>query len=181
MRILACALLALLAGEAASAQSKQPELKSPPRKAPEFSLLRPGAAPISLAQYHGQIVAFTFISTVCSHCQEFTRLINPIARKYTPRGVQFLECAVNDGAAMLLKDFVAQLQPPFPVGWGTIEAMMFFLGKTPLDGVRALSVPHMVLIDRAGLIRGDYEPGSEFYLHAETSVPAALDKLLLKK
>lgn len=190
MRTLACALgIALSVYGWAGAQTGTTPVKNsskaagsgaPLRKAPELSLLRPGADPISLAQYHGKIVALTFISTVCSHCQDFTRAITPIARQYTPRGVQFLEFAVNDGAAMSLKSFQEQFHPPFPVGWGTVESMMFFLGKTPFDSMRSLSVPHMVLIDRAGMVREDYEPGSDFYLHADLNVPAALNKLLKK-
>ncbi len=190
MRTLACALAAALGLAALAAQTPATPVKAAkntaaptaaPRKAPDFSILRPGADPLPLAQYKGKVVALTFISTVCSHCQDFTRAINPIAQKYAPRGVQFLECAINDGAALSVKSFQEQFKPPFPVGWGTVESMMFFLGKTPFDSVRSLSVPHMLLIDRAGMVRGDYEPGGEFYLHPELNVPAALDKLLVKR
>ena len=186
MRLLACALLSVLGAVAVYAQTPATPVKSAkstaaPRKAANFTILRPNADPIELSQYKGKVVALTFISTVCSHCQDFTRAIKPIALKYAPRGVQFIECAVNDGAAISLKGFQDQFQTPFPVGWGTVESMLYFLGKTPFDSVRSMSVPHMLLIDRAGMIRGDYEPGSEFYIHAEQNVPAALDKLLVKK
>lgn len=189
MRTLARALAAALALSVAAAQTPATPVKAAKttapapaalRKAPDFTILRPGADPLQLAQYKGKVVALTFISTVCSHCQDFTRAINPVAAKYGQRGVQFVECAINDGAATSVKSFQEQFKPPFPVGWGTVESMMFFLGKTPFDSVRSLSVPHMLLIDRAGVIREDYEPGSDFYLHAETNLPAALDKLLKK-
>lgn len=173
--VLGC-LLGMIAG--VSQTPPKPAKASPPRQAPDLSLLRPGADPLTLHQYRGNVVALAFISTACSHCQDFTRLINPIARKYAPRGVQFLECAVDDGAAMALKGFVARFQPPFPVGWTTPESMMYFLGVTPFGDPHAMFVPHLVLLDRAGLVRGDYEPGSDFYKDPAVSVPAALEKLL---
>jgi hypothetical protein len=49
-----------------------------------------GAAPIQLSQYRGKIVSLVFIYTTCSHCQEFTTILNVLAKEYTPRGVQFL-------------------------------------------------------------------------------------------
>jgi thiol-disulfide isomerase/thioredoxin len=184
MRTLACVLLVAVLGiPSGVAQTSPTSLKkaaaaAPARKPPAFSLLRPGAAPLPLSQYRGKVVALIFISTVCSHCQDFTKAINPIARKYAARGVQFVECAVNDAADVGLKQFITQFQPAFPVGWGTQEAMMSFLGVTPLDDPNARYVPHMVLLDRAGLMRGDFSPGSDFYKDPTVSVPAALDKLL---
>lgn len=174
-------MVCLLLPIAASAQTHKAASVHPAqtaRKPPDISLQMPGADPLPLSKYRGKILALTFISTVCSHCQDFTRAIDPIARRYAPRGVQFVECAINDGAAMLLKGFVAQFHPPFPVGWATQEAAMYFLGATMMDDPRALFVPHMVLLDRRGLMRGDFEPGSDFYRDPATSVPAALEKLL---
>src|ERR1700689_1618090 len=118
---------------AKQAPAKQASPKQAPRKPPPFSLLRPDAAPLPLSQYRGKVVALTFISEVCSHCQALTLQLNPIAREFAPRGVQFLECAINDGAAEGLKEFTMKFQPGFPVGWATREAMMSFLGISPMD------------------------------------------------
>ncbi len=100
-----------------------------------------------------------------------------MARKYEPRGVQFLECAINDGAEAGLKQFVTQFQPAFPVGWATQEAMASFLGAMFGDP-RAMLVPHLVLLDRAGLVRSDFDPGSSFYTNPSVSVPLELERLL---
>jgi protein-disulfide isomerase len=100
MRTLACVLLVAVLGIPASlAQTSPTSLKkavataAPPREPPALSLLRPGATPLPLSQYRGKIVALVFISTVCSHCQDFTKAINPIARKCAARGVQFVPLA----------------------------------------------------------------------------------------
>jgi thiol-disulfide isomerase/thioredoxin len=177
MRTVARAILGAVLIAAACRAQTAPTKPAPARKPPPFSLLQPGAAPISLSQYRGKLVALTFISTVCSHCQDFTKIINPVARQYAPRGVQFLECAINDGAETGLKQFVTQFQPAFPVGWATQEAMASFLGAVFSDP-RAMLVPHMVLLDRAGLVRSDFDPGSNFYTNPSVSLPLELDRLL---
>jgi hypothetical protein len=164
------------ASKTPSSSTGPPAKKEAPRR-PALSILRPGAAPLAISQYRGKILALIFISTECSHCQDFTKAIVPIAKTYSARGVQFVECAVNDGAENRIKEFVERFQPSFPVGWGTQESMMSFLGASFMDP-HAMYVPHMVLLDRAGYVRGDFEPGEPFYSNPAANVPAALDKLL---
>jgi thiol-disulfide isomerase/thioredoxin len=151
--------------------------KQAPRKPPPFSLLRPDAAPLPLSQYRGKVVALTFISELCSHCQALTLQLNALAREFAPRGVQFLECAINDGAAEGLKEFTMKFQPAFPVGWATREAMMSYLSISPMDP-NATFVPRMVFLDRLGAIRDNFDPGSEFYSNPPVNIRAELEKLL---
>jgi hypothetical protein len=151
--------------------------KQAPRKQPAFSILRPDAAPLPLSQYRGKVVALTFISEVCSHCQALTLQLNSVAREFEPRGVQFLECAINDGAAEGLKEFTMKFQPAFPVGWSSREAMLSYLGLSPMD-LNATFVPRMVFLDRLGRIRDNFEPGTEFYSNPPANIRAELEKLL---
>jgi thiol-disulfide isomerase/thioredoxin len=176
MRIVTSVLLCATIGLAQAPPASQ---KQAPRKTPPFSILRPGEPPLPLSQYRGQVVALTFISELCSHCQALTQLLNPIAREFAPRGVQFLECAINDGAAEGLKEFTTKFQPAFPVGWSTREAMLAFTGVSPLDP-NATFVPRMVFLDRLGRLRDDFEPGSAFYENPPASIRAELEKLLKK-
>jgi thiol-disulfide isomerase/thioredoxin len=153
--------------------------KQAPRKPPLFSILRPDAAPLPLSQYRGKVVALTFISEVCSHCQALTLQLNALAREFEPRGVQFLECAINDGAAEGLKEFTMKFQPAFPVGWATRDAMMSYLGLSPMD-MNAMFVPRMVFLNRLGVVRDNFDPGSEFYQNPPANIRAELEKLLKK-
>jgi thiol-disulfide isomerase/thioredoxin len=168
-----------LCGAIGLAQAPPEPAKQAPRKAPPFSILRPDAAPLPLSQYRGKVVALTFISEVCSHCQALTLQLNPLAREFAPRGVQFLECAINDGAAEGLKEFTMKFQPAFPVGWATRDAMMSYLGLSPMD-LNATFVPRMVFLNRLGAIRDNFDPGSEFYQNPPASIRAELEKLLKK-
>jgi Redoxin len=152
----------------------------PGRIPPRISIERLGAPSIDPAAYRGKIVALAFIYTTCSHCQDLTIVLNKLAPEYTPRGVQFLECAFNPEAQLTMKEFLDRFHPPFPVGWANDAAVRGYLRITLLD-TRPLYVPHMVFLDRLGAIRGEYRGESEFFTHSEPSIRAELDKLLQAK
>jgi thiol-disulfide isomerase/thioredoxin len=160
----------LLLMEAASATE-------PARRSPPFSIQRLNAPSLALSQYKGKVVALAFISTTCPHCQALTTELTTIAREYGMRGVQILECAFNDDAVQTLPGFLDQFKPPFPAGWSNRAAVMSYLQYTIIDP-RPLYVPHLVLIDRAGVIRGDYPGESPFFADAGKNIRTELDKLL---
>lgn len=149
----------------------------PARRSPPFSVQRLNAPALAISQYKGKVVALAFISTTCPHCQALTRELTPIARDYSLRGVQILECAFNDAAVQSLPGFLNEFKPPFPVGWSNRAAVMSYLQYTIIDP-RPLYVPHLVLIDRSGVIRGDYPGESPFFADAAKNIRAELDKLL---
>src|ERR1035441_3663629 len=134
---------------AALALAAQP---AQPRRSPPFSILRPDAQPLLIASFRGKVVALVFISTTCPHCQDFTRELVPIAKEYAPRGVQFLECAVNADAVGLVDAFAKQFQPPFPVGYNTQSAVDEYLQRSVM---LTFYVPHVVFLNRGGSVVGD--------------------------
>jgi thiol-disulfide isomerase/thioredoxin len=149
----------------------------PPRPSPPLTIERPGAPAVHLSQYRGKVVALAFIFTTCSHCQDLTRLLGPLSREYALRGVQVLECAFNDDAQPNMAAFLQQFQPPFPVGWTSRAAAMAYLQRSILD-TKPLYVPHMVFLDRRGIIRADYPGESDFFKDPATNIRAELEKLL---
>ncbi len=169
MRISHLVLLSAALASVASAQS--------PRLAPSFSIQRPGAAPLTLESYRGKIVALAFIDTTCSHCQELTREMGPLAVEYAPKGVQILECAFNTGAGAAVQGFIQQFQPTFPIGWADRAAVYTFLQRSVIDA-RPLYVPHLIVIDRKGLIQGDYAGESPFMTNPIVNLRQQLDKML---
>jgi thiol-disulfide isomerase/thioredoxin len=148
-----------------------------PRPTPAFTILRSGAPPIQLSQYHGKLVVLAFIHTTCPHCQALTGTLGPIARDYTPKNVQFVECAFNTNADQLVPQFIQQFQPAFPVGWSSDPAVRAFLQYSAMD-TRMFYVPHMVFLDANGMIRSDYPGESPFFQNPDTNIRAELDKLL---
>lgn len=149
----------------------------PARPAASFSVSRPGAAPFTLAQYRGKIVLLAFIETHCSHCQKLTGFLNEMAPKFAPRGVQVLECAFNEDAPGDLANFQRQFRPSFPLGYSDRGAVLAFL-QIPMLDPHPLYVPHLVFLDRKGMIRGDIAGESAFMRQFETNIPAELEKLL---
>jgi len=149
----------------------------PARLSPPFSILRPGAPALELARYRGRIVALAFIDTHCPHCQKLTNFLNEMAPKYAARGVQVLECAFNEDAPYDLPGFLRQFHPPFPVGFSNPAAVRAYLGIPMLDP-HLLLVPHMVFLDRRGIIRADVAGESDFMKQPEANIPAELERLL---
>jgi thiol-disulfide isomerase/thioredoxin len=149
----------------------------PARIPPPLAIERLGAPPLDPSAYRGKIVALVFILTTCPHCQALTNVLDKLAGEYTPRGVQFLECAFDPEAKLTMKAFLDQFHPPFPVGWTNEAAVRAYLQISYIDP-RPLYVPHLVLLDRAGAIRGDYRGESDFFAKPEASIRAELEKLL---
>jgi thiol-disulfide isomerase/thioredoxin len=149
----------------------------PPRPSPPLAIQRLDAPAVQVTQYRGKVVALAFISTTCPHCQELTKLLGPLSREYALRGVQVLGCAFNDDAKQTMAGFLQQFRPPFPVGWTNHDAVLAYLQRTILDP-RPLYVPHMVFLDRRGMIRADYAGESDFFKDPATNVRAELEKLL---
>ncbi len=148
-----------------------------PRVSPPFAIQMVGAPAVQLQQYRGKIVLLAFIHTTCPHCQALTNVLNPIARDYTRKNVQFVECAFNDFAQMLVPKFIQQFQPLFPVGYSTSEAVKNYLGIAIMDQ-RPFYVPHLVFLDSRGMIRGDYPGESSFFQNPDVNIRAQLDRLL---
>lgn len=149
----------------------------PARLSPPFSITRPGAAPIEVSHYRGKVVMLAFIDTHCPHCQKLTTFLNQMAPKYADRGVQVLGCAFNDDAQFSLAAFIEQFHPVFPVGYSNRAAVMAYLQISLLDP-HPLYVPHIVFLDRRGIIRADVAGESDFMKEPETNIPAQLEKLL---
>jgi thiol-disulfide isomerase/thioredoxin len=141
-----------------------------------FTMQRPKAPDLSLSQYRGKIVAVAFISTECPHCQDLTRILTPLAREYAPRGVQFVECAFNEGADRLLKDFIDRFAPPFPVGYSSPAVVRTYLHYSLLDA--KFFVPHMQFLDRSGVVRLDIPGEADFFKTPEASIRTQLEKML---
>jgi hypothetical protein len=102
--------------------------------------------------------------------------LNALAREFAGRNVQFLECAFNGDAEATLPNFLAQFQPPYPVGWSYQAPVRGFLKIDLMDG--HFMVPHMVFLDAGGTIRLDVRAQDDFFKDTGASIRAALNRLL---
>ncbi|SPE36650.1 Redoxin domain protein [Candidatus Sulfopaludibacter sp. SbA3] len=144
--------------------------------APPFQMQVLNGRTVSFGQYRGKVLAVAFILTTCPHCQDLTKALKPLSREYAPRGVQFLECAFNEDAPATMPEFLDQFHPPFPVGWSSGAAVRAYLHYSTLEA--NFFVPHMVFLDRTGVVRGDFPGDSDFFKKPEENIRGQLEKML---
>jgi peroxiredoxin len=126
-----------------------------PRKAAELQIQMNGAKPIELSQYRGKPVVLAFVLTTCSHCQFTTGLLVKLQTEFVSKGLQVIECAINDGAAADVPSFIKRFQTNFPVGYSTDQLGVLSFLQHPQN-----AIPHMPMvafIDRHGVIREQYQ------------------------
>jgi peroxiredoxin len=149
-----------------------------PRKAPEFSIEFPDGGQKLLSQYRGKVVCLEFLYTTCPHCMAASKLTSQLLAEYGAKGFQPLGVAFNNEpvpAKTLVPAFVKENQVKYPVGYSTREAVTAFMGVSPET---RLSVPHIVFIDRKGIIRQESELMSNETLATEENMRKMIETLL---
>ncbi len=131
---------------------------------------------VSLAAMKGKVLAVMFFSTDCPHCQKTAQLLAPIYDKYHAKGFEVMGLAVNPSAAANIDEFAAKHGVKFPIGLGTSSQWTTFC---QLSVMGQNYVPHMVLIDKKGVIQEDHPGGDrEFWLDQDARIRAAVERLL---
>ena len=126
-----------------------------PRKAPDFAIQMNGAKPIELSQYRGKPVVLAFILTTCPHCQYTTGLLVKLQTEFVSKGLQVIACAVNDGAAADVPNFIKRFQTNFPVGYSSDQVGVMSFLQHPQTAIPHM--PMLAFIDRHGIIREQYQ------------------------
>lgn len=148
-----------------------------PRKAPDFAVQTAQDKYIWLSEQEGKTVVLTFILTTCPHCQFTTGILNKLEKEYAPKGVVFLESAIEPMSSLHIPDFKAKFNVTFPVGYNDQNYVSKFLGRNENE---PMFVPQMVIIDAKGMIQaqlGGDEPGFERDKQ-ETVIRAAIEKAM---
>jgi len=139
-----------------------------------YTVAREGAKPFTIGDYKGKVIAFAFILTTCSHCQETCGLLTKLNSELGPRGFQPLAAAINDNPEV--PRFVHDFRINFPVGAVSRETVYPFLEHSMMDP--RLNMPQMVFIDRAGMVRAQYPGEDSFFENQEKNIRDMVLKLL---
>jgi hypothetical protein len=118
-----------------------------------------------------------FILTTCPHCQFTTGILTKLEKEYAPKGVVFLESAIEPMSSLHIPDFKKQLNVTFPVGYNEQSYAAKFLGAGPDD---PMLMPQMVIVDAKGMIAAQFsgdEPGFA-RPEQEATIRAAIDKAM---
>lgn len=148
-----------------------------PRKAPDYAIQTGPGKYIWLSEFSGKTVVLAFILTTCPHCQFTTGILTKLEKEYAPKGVVFLESAIEPMSSLHIPDFKKALNVDFPVGYNEQSYAATFLGAGPDD---PMLMPQMVVIDAKGMISTQFagdEPGFA-RPQQEATIRAAIDKAL---
>ena len=147
-----------------------------PRQAGPLMFKSFKGAEVSLAALKGKVVAVMFFSTDCPHCQKTAELLAPIYDAYHPKGFEILGLAVNPSAAANIDEFAQKYGVKFPMGLATRSQWTTFC-QLPVMGQNY--VPHMVFVDKKGVIQEDHPGGDRaFWLDQEAKIRSAIETLL---
>ena len=129
----------------AFAASRVEDLLGQPR--PDFTLGDLNGAPVSAADFDGQVMLVNFWATWCTPCVEEMPMLSELQQNYAGRGLRVVGIALDD--PQKAGNFVAQLDIDYPVLVGTTDAIL--VGRQ--FGNRAGMLPYSVLVDSDGIVR----------------------------
>ncbi len=145
------------------------------RKAPELSLLTIDGQRLQLSALRGKVVLIEFMLTSCPHCQRTARMLSNIERELGSKGLKVISVAFNDDARTEAPRFVREHVITHAVATLNREAVYDF---AQLSVVMRHTVPILVLVDRQGIIRAQYEGDAPFFQNEEVNVRTLLARYL---
>jgi peroxiredoxin len=165
--VFACAL--------ADPAQQNPGTELQPRKAPAFTLHLPNEVPLSLNRYLGSVVALEFLLTDCGHCQHATTVMVKLHKEFASRRFQPVAVALDDLSVLKVADFTKRFGVTFPVGIAQRSAANKFLRRPPTE---QLLMPYLVLIDRDGYIRGEFDGSHKVFSNDEEALRAVIQLIV---
>ena len=126
-----------------------------PRPAPDFVIHFTNGNEMTLHSLRGKVIALTFVSTTCPHCQHASQVFTKFYEEYGSKGFEPVAVAFNTMANMYVDEFVKNLGIKHPVGFSPVEPVLAFLGISPME---RYVVPQIVWIDKKGIIREQTPP-----------------------
>lgn len=153
------------------------------RKSPEFVISNPSdpsGKTTLLSRLKGKVVVLDFWFIQSDHCLRVAKMLNKLNSELASRGFQALGVVFDppntkESEGRLVEPTVNFLKLGYPVGYASKTAVDTYLGRT---GNQILSIPQIVVIDRAGMIRAASGTRVDPTLEDENSLRTLLDSLL---
>lgn len=145
------------------------------RVAPELRLVDLSGNVHRIGALRGKVVLLEFMLTTCPHCQNTARLISVLQRELGPNGLQTFSVAFNDDAAIEAPKFARVHNITHPVAVLPRHEVYAF---AQLSMVVRHTVPIIVVVDRQGNVRDQFEGDSPFFQSEEQNLRALLAERL---
>lgn len=126
------------------------------RRAPGFSLPDLNNQQQDLQDYRGKLVIVEFMRSDCPHCAAFTKTLEQIKTYYGGK-VAVLGITNPPDTQQAVAKFVAAHKTTYPIVFDCGQVAYSYVRPNPLEP--SINIPHVFLVDREGIIRGDYEFG----------------------
>lgn len=145
------------------------------RRVPSFALPDAKTVYYDILDYRGKVVLVELMQTNCPHCQS---LVAPLEKVYAKYGssVQILSIVVPPDNADTVKQFIARYQIQYPILFDCGQATAALLKVSPANP--KVTFPQLLLVDKAGMIREDYEGSRDEAFLTGPGLFQSIDKLL---
>jgi len=140
------------------------------RRAPGFSLMDSKFQQHDPQDYRGKIVLVDFMQTTCPICTRLVGELQQVKAKYGDK-VEILSIMTLPDNFEKADKFAADHKVTWPMLFDSGQVMMSFLKMTPANP--KVNFPHLFIIDRAGMIRFDFE-GDEDAAGIEAQIDKAM-------
>ncbi len=128
------------------------------RRAPSFSLPDVNGRQYDLLDYRGRIVLVEFMRTNCPHCAAFSKVLDGIKSYYKDK-VVVLGIATSPDNPTTVNEFVSKGKVTYPIVMDCGQVAYSYIQPSPLRP--SIGIPHVYVVDAAGMIRSDYEFGPQ--------------------
>ena len=124
------------------------------RRAPGFALPDPEYQHFyDLQDYRGKVVLIDIMSTTCPHCLLLSTTLEKVKEKYGEK-VQVLSVVLPPDNQATVAKFRSVNKITVPIICDMGQMTISYLNARP--GMSKIDVPHLFIIDKAGIIRNDF-------------------------
>ena len=144
------------------------------RRAPGFSLPETGNKLHDTQDYRGKVLIVDFMQVSCPHCATFSAILEQIKAKYGAR-VAVLSIVNPPSDQKGVAEYIAKHKITTPILFDCGQVAFSYLKPTSPQ----ITIPHVFLIDEAGIIKNDfgYGPASAEIFEGK-GLFAEIDKML---
>jgi peroxiredoxin len=145
------------------------------RRVPSFALPDVKATYYDILDYRGKVVLVEMMQTNCPHCQSLIAPLEKVQAKYGSN-VQILSIVVPPDNAATVGKYIERYKIPYPVLFDCGQATAALLKLSPANP--KVTFPQLLLVDKAGMIREDYEGARDEAFLTGPGLFQSIDRLL---